>query len=59
MEILEQRYRRNADVLGYFYAELEIKENDQKYKRLMGNNDIRKLRNTSEDDFKFMDGTDA
>ena len=48
------------DTLEYVYAELEIKEKDQKYlNNDWGIHDIRKLRNISEDDFKFIEGTDA
>ena len=51
--------KSNTDILEYVYADLEIKENDQK--NLMDEqriNGIRKLRNISEDDFKVVKGTD-
>ena len=48
------------DILKYVYADLEIKENDQKYlKNEWGINGIRNLRNISEDYFRVVEGIDA
>ena len=52
METRERRRKRNADILEYVYAELEIKKEDQIYlKDEWGINDVRKLRNLNEDDW--------
>ena len=52
METRERRRKKNADILEYVYAELEIKEEDQIYlKDEWGINDVRKLRNLNEDDW--------
>ena len=60
METQEQRCKRNVDILEYVCADLEIKENYQKYlKYEWGMYEIRKLRNISEDYFRVMEGNDA